>query len=178
MILLANILSTIGYLLALAILLGLLLRRSHRYFGRKKPNKIEGLVRVDRPAPKRPWSSNLDSPGQVAKFEVQLQETMRELSAQLDNKMVCLQVLLRQADEKIRRLEQLQQSEMNNEAASTPTAGFGANSSSAAVASAIDPAHQQIYGLADQGFSPVTIAHRVSRPLREVEAILQIRKGN
>jgi hypothetical protein len=173
MILFANILSSIGYLLALVIMASLLMRRSYRYFGRKG-KKIEGLVRIDRPKPARRWSSNIDSPEQVAKFEVQLQETMRELSAQLDNKMVCLQVLLRQANEKIHRLEQLQRIESTN-ADTSAAEPIARESSAAGEVADPDPIHREIYLLADQGFSAVTIAHRVAQPLREVEAVLRSR---
>jgi len=153
-----------------------LLRRSNRYFSRKGRAKIEGLVRIDRPpAPKR-WTSNLDSPDQVAKFEVQLQETMRELSAQLDNKMVCLQVLLRQANEKIRRLEELQQ--MNSSGPAAANKETTTSDPPSATGDLADPLYQEIYSLAEQGFSAVTIAHRVAQPLREVEAILRERHAD
>jgi hypothetical protein len=174
MILFANTLSNIGYLLAVVIMLTLLLRRSYRYFGRKGKRKIEGLVRIDRPAPAKRWSTNIDSPEQVAKFEVQLQETMRELSAQLDNKMVCLQVLLRQANEKIKLLEELQQVASTDESKAANDLG-AVGEKLAAAGDVPNPLHQQIYELADQGFSAVTIAHRVAQPLREVEAILHSR---
>jgi hypothetical protein len=177
MYLLANTLSNIGFLMALGIMVLLLLRRSHRYFGRKGRTKIEGLVRIDRPpAPKR-WTSNIDSPDQVAKFEAQLQETMRELSAQLDNKMVCLQVLLRQANEKIRRLEELQQADSSGQGDSSVDPASTSEVTSA-TGDLADPLHQQIYTLAEQGFSAVTIAHRVAQPLREVESILRLRSEN
>lgn len=176
MYLLANTLSNIGFLLALAIIVLLLLRRSNRYFSRKGRSKIEGLVRIDRPAAPKRWTSNIDSPEVVAKYEVQLQETMRELSAQLDNKMVCLQVLLRQANEKIRRLEELQQIDDSGKTTSGKE-GPNANDAASATGEFTDPLHQQIFALAEQGFSAVTIAHRVAQPLREVESILRLRHG-
>lgn len=170
MLLFANIISNIGYLLALVIMATLLLRRSYRYFGRKGKTKIEGLVRIPRPKLSGPWATNVDSPEQVSKFEVQLHETMREMSAQLDSKMICLQVLLRQANEKIAQLEQMQQklSAGSSDTSARPANSAGTNSNDPA-----DPLRQQILTLADEGFSPVTIAHRVAQPLQAVEAVLR-----
>jgi hypothetical protein len=136
---------------------------------------IEGLVRVPRPHGTSRWATNIDSPEQVAKFEVQLQETMRELSAQLDNKMVCLQVLIRQANEKISQLEAVQLPLQAEHPLAKPETTSREESTTAMSTMAGDPLWQQIYTLAEEGFSPVTIAHRVARTLAEVEAILRNR---
>ena len=161
-------------LLVMAVSISLLLRRSSRYFGKRKREKHDPVVRIPRPSSGR-WSTNIDSPEQVAKFEVQLQETMREISAQLDNKMVALQILIKQANEKIAQMETLQRAIHLENAEVDPAAAAAIPESLKKETEAIDPALQQIYVMADQGFSAVTIAHRVARPLSEIESLLRER---
>ena len=91
-------------LVAMALLIAILLMRSYRYFSRTKQRDTY-LVRTKRPEAERP-GHNLDAPAEVLRWEVHMQETARDLSAQLDSKMIALQHLIREADRAAERLEQ------------------------------------------------------------------------
>ncbi|MCA9245528.1 MAG: hypothetical protein KDA42_00405 [Planctomycetales bacterium] len=106
-------------------------------------------------------------PAQLLRFQVEMQELHRELSARLDTKMAALLQLIRQADERIETLEQLK-----------------ADSTSPVQKAGAEPASDErelpasdeieILKLAAQGFSAATIAHRTSKSLAEVEATLHL----
>jgi len=84
-----------------------LLRRSFRYFRRGR-NDTRPLVKVERPARADSAAPLHDAPRDVLRWEVEMHETARVLSAQLDSKMAALQSLIRQAREEADRLERLQ----------------------------------------------------------------------
>ena len=85
----------------LAILI--LLKRSYRYFGRRsRGGHITHVARPDtmpNPIDEAKGSREFD------RWEVRMQELMREHSARLDSKMLALQALIREADEAVARLE-------------------------------------------------------------------------
>lgn len=56
-------------------------------------------------------TNSADASPDIARWEVHLHETARELTAQLDSKMVALQHLIRQAREEQGRLQHLLQSQ-------------------------------------------------------------------
>ena len=81
---LAQFTVTQGVLLgALALVIGWLLLRTHRYLARQKGSDAP-LVRVDRPKQAK-HAHHLDAPPEVARWEVQMHETARELSAQFEH---------------------------------------------------------------------------------------------
>ena len=88
-----------GALLAIVILL----KRSYRYFGRRsRSGHITRVARPDtmpNPADEARGSRDFD------RWEVHMEERMRENTALLDSKMLALQTLLREADETIARLD-------------------------------------------------------------------------
>jgi len=96
-------LNQLMFLAALCVAISILLRRSYRYFGRRRSSAA--VVRVPRPA--REERAKRDAPKDLMAWEVQMHETARELSAQLDSKMRALEILIREADEKIARAEAL-----------------------------------------------------------------------
>ena len=96
----------------------------------------------------------------------ELQDTSRRIAAQIDNRVTKLDILLAEADEKIKRLEAAV-------TASTPLPDSLPAATPPAEAS--DPRHRRIYELADQGHSPREIAQQVSMPPGEVELILNLR---
>jgi len=149
-------------LLATALLAGFLLRRTYRRVGRRKKSE-PAIARVPRPEPKR--RKLMDVP-ELAQYEVQMHETARELSAILDSKIVALQVLTQQAQQKIDHLERL----LNQLESGEKPAALAQTSIHYA------GEHAQIYALADQGYSHATIAHRTHTPLDQVQKILAARK--
>ena len=58
-----------------------------------------------RPAENVEPGHNLDAPADVARWEIQMHDTARDLSGQLDSKIAILQQLIRTAEEHIVRLE-------------------------------------------------------------------------
>lgn len=117
---------------------------------------------------------------------VDLHETAREIAAQIDNRYAKLDVMVRYADERIRKLEALQ-SQLAGGASTAVTVPPEQNVSAAAANRPVisadpapsspptDPAHQEIYTLADSGKSARDIAQAINRPTGEVELILNLR---
>lgn len=131
-----------------------------------------------------------------------MHETARELSAQLDAKLGLLQSLTAEADRAAQRLEaaiarvhplippgsQAESlrpisAEENFElykagAEEAATSSTGADSQSDLPAgSDRSRSREEIYQLADYGFVPAEIAHRVGSPVGEVELILSLRQN-
>lgn len=177
MLLIAVLNTTAFALLGAALLLsGFVLFRSQRYFSRlaRRTSFSESLRE---PLPEaEPEAASVPSL-KAERWEVEMQELARELSARLDSKMVALQHLIREADRAAARLER----------ALNPTAAPPAASAAQdAPASAPDDAapgiagyqqrYEEIYRLADYGYPPEEIAQRVGSPIGEVQLILGLRK--
>jgi hypothetical protein len=91
---------------------------------------------------------------QMQNLLVELSEMARQITAQLDTRATKLELLIKEADEKITALQQAASSSPSIEA---------------------DPRHAAIYDLADQGQSPAQIAMKLDRPKGEIELILALR---
>jgi hypothetical protein len=79
---------------------------THLFFRRRGETKLD----MKKLLPERDRNSALaDAPNEVLRWQVEMHETARELKAELDTKMRALHVLMRDADERIARLEQLGQ---------------------------------------------------------------------
>jgi hypothetical protein len=131
---------------------------------------------------------------QMSNLLVELSEMARQVTAQLDTRAAKLELLMREADEKIDTLRRL--SAGAGPPASTPPAAPASSplrqsaaereallqpldapaATSAAPVPQIDPRHAEIYALADQGRSPGDIASRLGRPSGEIELILALRQ--
>jgi len=166
------------FLAALAVAILILLRRSHRILGRRKQDDSP-MVRLPRPKQEKSSHSNLDAPADVLRWEVQMHETARDLSGQLDSKMSALQALIADADRAAARLET---------ALSRATAPPLGDSTPPTQADALGPLHtaeddrsaasdrrEEIYTLADYGLDAAGIANRVGLPIGEVELMLSLR---
>ena len=121
-----------------------------------------------------------------------LEETSRRLAAQLDNRFTRLEVLLAEADEKIKKLESLTgqtpaarpeiakgKAEMGEERALLSDAQrtlARLREERGAPPAAHDPAYQPIYTLADGGKSSREIAQELGRQPGEIELILALRR--
>jgi DNA-binding NarL/FixJ family response regulator len=103
---------------------------------------------------------------------VEMAELARQISAQIDTRSSKLEVLMKEADERIAHLQSLSRGQ--------PT-GLTSNSlpdsteAQQADASALDPRNVQVYALADQGRTPLEIAQQLNRPSGEIELILALR---
>jgi len=109
---------------------------------------------------------------------VDLQELSRQISAHIDTKFCKLEVLIKQADERIRRLETL------NGRTGSADAPAGSLAPSTDGPSAPPPRpepvsteHEVIYRLADTGKSAVDIAKMLKKHPGEVELILSLRRS-
>jgi len=94
---------TFLFLGALAITIFILLIRVQRYYGRPRAPQPSW------PSPRRERSGEqgrrLESPAPMVNWEVEMHETARKLSAQLDSKMGALEQLICEADRAAARLE-------------------------------------------------------------------------
>jgi len=95
--------STLFALIALTMTIGWLLWRSHRYLARQE----KGWSPPARTSRRQPHAKGppLDAPDDVIRWEVQMHETARDLSGQLDSKMAALAHLIGEADRAAGRLE-------------------------------------------------------------------------
>lgn len=139
--------------------------------------------------PRNPLSTR-EVATEVQALLADLEETSRRLTAQLDNRYTRLEQLLAEADEKIRKLQEL-----------TPTAPAPTSSQPApatplpqpvvidaqrtlvrlrtergAPPAEQDPAYQPIYTLADGGKTSREIAQQLGRQPGEIELILALRQ--
>ena len=105
--------GTVLFLVGLVLVIGILLLRSHRYFGRR-PKNPSVMVRTKRPEAKQK-GHHLDSPDELVRWEVEMHDIARELSAQLDTKIGVLAQLIRDADRASARLETALKAERQDE---------------------------------------------------------------
>jgi hypothetical protein len=105
--LLADITSWAMFIVGLGMLISILLRRWHRYYGprrrRREAPVLERTAREERKAGR----SLSDAPVDVLRWHVELHETARDLKAELESKITALQVLIRMAGQEADRLERL-----------------------------------------------------------------------
>ena len=94
---------TVLILVALAVIILSLLIRWYRYYSRHKGSDAV-IVRTARP-PRKQEDPYRGAPPDVARWQVAMHETARDLSAQLDSKMSALQALIADADRAAKRLE-------------------------------------------------------------------------
>lgn len=104
----------------------------------------------------------MDVRANLEKLLMDLQDLSRQINGHIDTRFCKLEVLLKDADEKIRRLEAL------NSGATVPRS---------ATEQETDPLKQMIYKLSEMGKSSVEIAREVNKNTGEVELILSLRRS-
>ncbi|MCC7387541.1 MAG: hypothetical protein IT431_02105 [Phycisphaerales bacterium] len=110
------------------------------------------------------------------------EELTRRLAAVLDNRAAKIEILIEQADDRLRALEAAG-SDAGGPAGSRevrPASGMGEGSGQGQepqASLATDPLHRKVYDLADQGLTPVDIARRIEKPTGQVELILALRRA-
>jgi hypothetical protein len=128
---------------------------------------------------------------EMSNLLVELSQMSRQITGQLDTRAAKLELLIKEADEKIARLEALQDAAETREGRpavvmrSVSGVSGGDLHDRDVVGAAgdvldprgerIDPRHAQIYALADEGRGPRDIARELGRPTGEVELILALR---
>ena len=131
--------------------------------------------------------------GSMEELLIQLEEVSRRVGAQVDTKFAMLEKVIRDADERIARLEQIPEPsdatkpvapERKPVRAPQPIAQpppaqasveMPASTETSAPTEPIDPRFQRVYELVDAGDSPIKIAEQLALPLGEVELILNLR---
>jgi len=136
--------------------------------------------------------------GDLESLMVEIEQLSRRLAAQLDNKSAKLEHLLREAEQRIEQLQQLQQQRddpyafhdapeaRKTKAAESQQASDNlwqekpSNAAKGEQASPQDPADElarQVCALADQGHGPVEIASKLGEHIGKIELILALRKA-
>jgi hypothetical protein len=136
-------------------------------------------------------------PANLAEWEVQMHETARQLSAQLDAKLSLLQALIADAERVAARLENaLERAHRalppGSQAEALRSVAEHGRDLSELDAAVIEPElsapgeeppaydrarrHAEVYRLADYGLAASEIARRVGSPVGEVELILSLRQ--
>jgi hypothetical protein len=186
-------------LVVLAVTAGFLLLRTNRYFARQK--RLSESAEAW-PTPRQEDGeppSYAQTPHGVVRWEVEMHETARRLTGQLDSKLAALEALVAEADRAAARLEAAidvarlkERTGASAEPSPSATAGrvpSGCSSVSLGGASALlhpegtRPAvapprpslHEEVYALADYGYDVAEIARRIGSPVGEVELILTLR---
>jgi hypothetical protein len=114
---------------------------------------------------------------QMQSLLVELSEMARQIGAQLDTRAAKLELLIREADEKIAALRAASNNGSRSQSADPPArlAGSASDDPPFAEPESDAPRHAEIYALADRGRDPFEIATQLARPLGEIELILALR---
>lgn len=174
---------TWAFLAVLLAVSGLLLFRTQRHFARQAHTPRS----EDRP-PNLSREPSEPAPTWMERWEVEMHQLARELSARLDSKMSALQHLTRDADRAAARLEaalkatgasaRTNQAEGLLPGRTAPPAPDPGETASRSTARRLTPSrYDEIYLMADYGHPSSEIAARLGLPIGEVDLILSLRKG-
>ena len=105
---------------------------------------------------------------QMTELLVELEQMARQMTAQLDTRSAKLELLIKEADERLAALRAAV-------ASTIPGDTTFAGSAWPAFACPPDPLHADVYDLADQGRSARQIAQQLGKPYGEIELILALR---
>jgi TolA-binding protein len=177
--------------LCLVILSVSMLRRSRQRSATGRELSREQLARL---------RDQRDVRASMDELLIQLEDVSRRINAQVDTRFLKLETVIREADQRIARLEQLTGSKSRRPADSTPARNLSSPlttptgtekpqpespdavlrsdsaNQSPAPAESREQRRQHVYDLADTGTTPITIADMLRMPLGEVELILSLRK--
>lgn len=136
-------------------------------------------------APKFSLARQREVEGQMQNLLVELSEMARQITAQLDTRAAKLELLIKEADEKLEALRKAGAPPLTPLPPPPPELFVpnDAQPEAEAPAAPLPPAapemdrrHAEVYRLADEGQSAIEIARRVNRPTGEVELILALRQ--
>lgn len=158
-------------LVALGLTIAILMLRAHRYLARQRGDD-HALVVPPRPKPE-PAARLMDGPPELARWEVEMHQTTRDLSAELNSRVSVLRAMVGEADRAAARLESALRKAADVEAGSPGSKERGPSDEQPPVSSDVSP--EAVYTLADYGFSRADIAARLHRPQAEIERLLNAR---
>ena len=96
------------FLAGCGMLVLILLRRSHRYFGRRSSDSSSSLPVALQPRPTSKWSGvERDALARIDREQVDLYDMKREIEGQLNSKIVILEQLIETNQRQLERIEQL-----------------------------------------------------------------------
>jgi len=119
------------------------------------------LVRQSSPS----LAAQRETEKQMTELLVELEQMARKMTAQLDTRTTKLELLIREADQKIALLRIANGGAVHHLPADDPIPEPGMP----------DPRHADVYDLANQGQSARQIAQKLGRPYGEIELILALR---
>ncbi|MDQ3440087.1 MAG: hypothetical protein M3478_07025, partial [Planctomycetota bacterium] len=169
--------------IAIGVALFLIVYFVIRPMGKRKQDPLGKMS-----TPGQSMSSQRSVEREMSNLLVELSEMARQVTAQLDTRSTKLELLMREADEKIEALRALQSSAPASPPPSTAPVQRQIVTEREALMQPlepsppppqeqqIDPRHAEIYALADQGRTPVDIASHLGRPSGEIELILALRQ--
>jgi len=135
--------------------------------------RIKGKGRITDDSARRQAAGKLSDHAEIRsnleRLLVELQDLARQINAHIDTRFCKLDVLIRQADERIKRLESL------TGTGSVDDSG-GSSVEGSPEPQQVDPQKAVIYKLADSGKSAAEIARQVNQHPGEVELILSLRR--
>jgi hypothetical protein len=119
----------------------------------------------------------------MGQLMVEMLDTARQMTAQLDTRAARLEILMKEADEKLASLKAatsgIVASPAEHPITAYPPVPVSEGRSIIAKPEKLeippDPRHADVYQMADQGSSPNEIARQLNRPHGEVELILALR---
>jgi|SRR5688572_9690104 len=112
----------------------------------------------------------------MSNLMVEMLETARQITAQLETRAARLEVLIQQADDRVAALKACT-------ATAAPSAALAPARHTEEIAAASadhhesppNPRHAEVWAMADEGRSPPEIARKLNRPSGEIELILALR---
>jgi hypothetical protein len=99
--------SALLFLVGIALLTAILLRRTYRQVGRGRRGQSTRHIEAQ-PRPAHSWDGARDDPhARIEREKVLLEEFRREANGQIDSKIIALRQLIAQSEQQIARLEAL-----------------------------------------------------------------------
>lgn len=95
------------FMVGCGLLTWILLKRCYRYFGRRSKSQNSSPIE-SQPRPTDPWSGvQRDAFARLDREQVEMQERARDLSGQLNSKIIALEQLIATSAQQIERMEML-----------------------------------------------------------------------
>jgi hypothetical protein len=117
--LLADLNAILMFLAGVGMLIFILMKRSYRYFARRKRQRNEQPLELQ-PRPKGPWDGvQRDAMANIDRQEVQMFEMARDLNGQLTSRIIVLEKLIAESQRQINQMETLL-AEIDEAKSSTP----------------------------------------------------------
>lgn len=100
-------LAPIVFAVGCGLLTAILLRRSYRYFGKRSRGGSGPAIAAQR-RPSSAWDgARHDAEARFNRQQVELHDLARDLTGQIDSKMILLRELIAQSERQVTRLEEL-----------------------------------------------------------------------